>query len=972
MQKHPLLPLLFLGGLICLLPVKPSQAQNFNGGFNFTLPPGDAARSPFLPSFPARALAEADRVSVQGDKFMANGRPIYFWGVNLTAAGAFPGEANAPRIAANLRKMGVNLVRFHHIDNNWSPSPYSLFPPGQSTRILHPAALDRMERLVGELKKQGIYLNMNLNVSRTFNARDGVAGADSLKDFAKGVTIFDPQMVALQKEYARQLLTRVNPYTGMRLAEDPALAVVEMINENSLYGMWKDGQLRPAWQGGHLLGRHVQRLDSLWNAFLLTKYQTQARLTTAWQPNPRPAPNLVQGGGFEGTTLDANWQNETHNGAQATFGLDTEQPASGSRSARIAINRAGTEAWHVQFKYVNFGVQKDSNYVIQFRARASRNRVIGVASTRDNEPYTWYGGQDFALTTSWQTFRFSVQATEENANRTRLTFQVGQGDGTVWIDDVTMSLPNPQGIQPGELLTNRNVRRADYGERLFLVSQRNADLAEFYLGLQQNFMEDMRNFLRNDLGVRALITGTNALVGIQEGLIHENMDFYDDHSYWDHPNFPGTPWDMGNWNISNASMLKSSNWTAITNAFSGIYLANKPLTISEYNHGFPNRYRSEMVPAIAAYGAFHGMDGLMFFEHNGGEDDTWAQDRVSNYFSLHRDNAVMAQFPACAFAFRQGLIAEGTPTLVNYNRRDIYRSPERDTQGRWGKYVPYDLMLQLSHSVRVGSYQHASGFDPASLPARQTGTFRTNTGQTTLNNQTGVLTTVAPRFVAVAGFLNDAPNTPAGPLTMLEASNFGTLTWLALGSRDLAQADTTLLTLSTRTQNTGMGWTAANNSVNNNWGNAPTSQEPVRVRLRVQLEAEKLILHSLDPSGQSRSSREICPSIPGQFEITLSDPTLWYGLVASPVKCLTTALGPNAPAGGLQVYPNPAQGQLRVEWASRPASLTELGLFTAHGAEVRRQRLAPGQATAEIDLGGLSAGVYLLRAGAEVRKVVVQ
>jgi hypothetical protein len=63
---------------------------------------------------------------------------------------------------------------------------------------------------------------------------------------------------------------------------------------------------------------------------------------------------------------------------------------------------------------------------------------------------------------------------------------------------------------------------------------------------------------------------------------------------------------------------------------------------------------------------------------------------------------------------------------------------------------------------------------------------------------------------------------------------------------------------------------------------------------------------------------------------------------------------------------------LRVEWASRPASLTELRLFTAHGAEVRRQLLAPGQVTAEVDLSGLSAGLYLLRAGAEVRKVVVE
>ncbi len=955
---------------MCLGLAPLALAQNFTNGFNFTLPPGDATPSAFLPRFAGRTLTEADRVSVQGDKFAVGGRPIYFWGVNITAGGAFPNAETATRVAARLRKMGVNLVRFHHIDNPWMQPPYTLFSPGQGTRSFNPAALDRLERLLGELKKQGIYINMNLNVSRTFSERDGVAGADSLKDFGKGVTIFDPQMVALQKEYARQLLTRVNPHTGLPLAQDPALAMVEIINENSLYGMWKDDQLRPAWLGGHLLARHVRRLDSLWNAFLLAKYQTPARLAAAWQGSPRPAPNLVENGGFESTALPANWQVEQNAGAQATATLDPEQPASGSRSIRVNLARPGTEAWHVQLKYVNFSVRKDSSYVIQFRARASKNRRLVAALTRDNEPYTYYGGQEVELTTAWQTYRLAVVASEDNDNRARLTFQVGNNDGTVWIDDVSLSLPNPEGLQPGEALANRTVRRTNYAERLFVTSQRTADLAEFYLGLQQAFMEDMRNFLRNDLGVRAPITGTNALVGIQEGMIHRNMDFYDDHSYWDHPNFPGTPWDERNWFIGNNSVYKPGSYNALTNAFSGVNLAGKPYTVSEYNHGYPNRYRSEMMPGLVGYGGFHGLDGVMFFEYFGQPEETYYQDRVGNYFSLHADNAVMAQFPACAYAFRQGLASEGQPTLVNYAPRDIYRSHERDNQGRWGKYVPYNLALQFSHSLRVGSYQDPAGFNPASLPTAQTETFRTSTGQTTLNQRTGLLTVAAPRFVALAGALNENANATAGPVTLLEANNFGTLTWVTTGSRDLAQADTSLLTLSTRTQNTGAIWNTANNSVGANWGNAPTSQEPVRVRLRVQMQAEKLILHTLDPTGQSRGSREICPTSPGQFEISLTDPTLWYGLVASQTKCLTTATGPGGAAGTWRVYPNPAQHQLRVDWGSRPPA--ELRLLTALGTEVRRLAPPPGQATTELDLAGLPAGLYLLQAGPEVRRVVVR
>jgi len=44
---------------------------------------------------------------------------------------------------------------------------------------------------------------MNLNVARQFNELDGVPDADSLIEFGKGVTLFDPQLITLQKEYAR-------------------------------------------------------------------------------------------------------------------------------------------------------------------------------------------------------------------------------------------------------------------------------------------------------------------------------------------------------------------------------------------------------------------------------------------------------------------------------------------------------------------------------------------------------------------------------------------------------------------------------------------------------------------------------------------------------------------------------------------------------------------------------------------------
>ncbi|MFN8343376.1 MAG: carbohydrate binding domain-containing protein [Spirosomataceae bacterium] len=954
-----------------------SFAQNFTGGFNFTIPYNDGTTVAFLPKFPAKTISSADRVTVNGAQFTVEGQPIRFWGVNITSAGAFPAQTTAPGIATHARKMGINLVRFHHLDNPWGGNEGSIFVSGQSTRTLNTTTLDRLDFLINELKKNNIYTNMNLNVSRTFKVSDGVANADSLVEYAKGVTIIDPQLIALQKEYATQLLGHVNPYTGMKLAEDPCLGMVEIINENSLYGMWKDNVLKTTKQGGWLLLRHAVRLDSLWNAFLITKYQTQTNLQTAWQAANAGVTERVADGGFEGASLNPNWVMEQNAGAAATAVQDAAQGQTGSKSAKVTVVTKGTETWHLQFKYTNFSVQKDSAYVIQFWAKANQNTTINASLSRDDSPYTWYGGQDIPVTTNWQLFKVTVTAPENNSGKGRLSFQVGKVNNgtTLWFDNVSLAEPVRTAFLSGETLTIKNIRRFDYSERATFTKQRVADLAQFYIQLQKGFMEDMRLFLKNTLGVQAPITGTNALVGIQEGMEHENMDYYDDHSYWDHPQFPGVPWDASNWLINNTPMVKNGSLAAITGALPGLPLYNKPHTVSEYNHGYPNRYRVEMVPAVAAYGAFHGMDGVMFFEYNSDVNSTWSLDKVGGYFSIHRDHSTMSLFPSCAWAFRNGLITEGTPTLVNYSESDVYRSFEKDNNGRWGKYVPYDLRLQLTHSLRTGTYHHPQGLNAQSLPAVSNTTFQTNTQQTILNTQTGILTTQTPRFVSLTGFLNAAPNTQVGPFRLTNANEFGAITWVSLNNKPLTESDSSLITIASQTQNTGMVWNGTNTSVNNNWGSNPTTVRALQTEARLSVQAEALRIHRLSPSGQITSTFDILPTAMNTFDITFlqsTDQTLWYAVQA--VKKADLVLAITTPSGNgdvVNVYPNPAENTVTVDFTLNAPKPMTIEIINAAASMVFNAANTLGQAgpnSMKIDVKNLPNGTYFIRVGSMVKK----
>jgi Carbohydrate binding domain/Secretion system C-terminal sorting domain len=950
--------------------------QNFPNGFNFNMPYDDGGPSVFLPNFPAKNIAsESDRVTIKGENFIVNGQPYRFWGVNLTSAGCFPSKENAPKIASNMRKLGINLIRFHHLDNNWGITNGSIFVNNQTTKALNPITLDRLMFFISELKKNGIYSNINLNVARTFNSYDNVAGVDSLKDFGKGITLFDPQLIGYQKDYASQLLSFKNPYTNLTLAEDPAVGMVEMINENSLYGMWKDNQLAHVKDGGNLLQRHVTQLDADWNSFLTKKYTTQTALKNAWAENSITPVENIKDGSFESTALNANWQNETHNGAVATFGVDASTASSGTRSGKVTITNTSGTAWHIQFKHVNFSLIKGKAYSIQFKAKASKNRKIDATLMRNDAPYTWYGGQEFDLTTDWKTYKYTISPTEDLTNTARLSFGLGQTDGTVWFDEVSFAEPVITTFDAGEDLTLKNVKRVIYRERLNYAKQRMADMVDFYTNIQKDFMDNMRLYLKNTLGVKAPITGTNALTGIQEGYEHRDMDYYDDHSYWDHPNFPGNAWDLNNWVQSNKSNLLS-NAAGITAALNGMPLSNKPFTISEYNQPFPNIYQVEMMHEMLAYGSFHGMDGIMYFDYSHEPDDKVANDFMGDFFAISRNSSVMALFPACAYAFRNGFIQESVkPVNITYNMNDINFSFQKDNDGRWGKYVPYDLKLQLTHSIRTQSYGSTAGFDPSVLPTVSTNIFQTDTKETTLNAQKGILTTVTPKIVAATGFLKDAANTVLGNMTLVSASDFGSIIWSSKDGKNLVDADTTLLTIASKTQNTGMIWNAANTSLSTNFGYAPTLTQGQDVKIRLNLTAKSLVLHTLSPKGQSVAKRTIAPVSANTFEFTLAqntDKTLWYAIEKSSVGVGVKEV---STVKNLVISPNPAAKDLNLVFSVEKSDILDIDITDIEGKNRISRSVKPniiGENRLVLDVSVLSNGVYFVRIGNMTKKFVVQ
>jgi hypothetical protein len=184
-------------------------------------------------------------VAVKDGHFVfADGSRIRFWGTDLVGPNIFLEKAQADALALRLAKLGVNLVRLHMADAVWSDNNF-FDPKADNTLALSPAQVDKFDYMVSALKKNGIYVYPDWIVDRKFRAGDHVPDYQQLEEGAKGVIHFSRQIIEMNKLYAKEILTHLNPYTGMTLASDPVYVGNEVVNESSIFTNFKEQNYPP-------------------------------------------------------------------------------------------------------------------------------------------------------------------------------------------------------------------------------------------------------------------------------------------------------------------------------------------------------------------------------------------------------------------------------------------------------------------------------------------------------------------------------------------------------------------------------------------------------------------------------------------------------------------------------------------------------------------------------------------------------
>lgn len=817
----------------------------------------DAAET--ITSFSHRVKKDAGSdgfVGITNGKFSLAGKRQRFWGVNLCFGANFPTHDEAEKIAAHFRKLGLNIVRFHHMDMQDAPSGiWRTREDGK--REFDPDQIDRLDYFLNELHKNGIYANLNLHVSRTLTEAEGFPvlgqGVNWWTGSNKWVMYYDPDVQRELKKYCRDLLTHENPYRKLRRVDDPGIALVEMLNENFF-----------SVKGTEILSRLPQKYqDSFqvkWNRWLSKKYADTATMKSTWLAQQKPMGQVLVPAATWKADLESWNVNLQDVRAPQTFGV--AGPQEGVMALRIAPEKRTAQAHFMQLRKPNLSVIANQAYTLKLWVRADKERPFGIELSTSAGGEWRDLGQFETITAGpeWQQVKRTIFPRESIENEAALSLNFGTDATALEIANVSLQAgAETEPLDAKMDLATASVRVPSTGWPTASFE----DLQQFMVDTERSWIVELKSYLKDDLGVQVPITASQENYHAP-GILAETADFIDLHNYWHHPTFPGdAEWSKSDWRVQNEAIESNptrSDWPANSLLMrTGWRYFDMPFTLSEWNQGEPNDTGSGGVMMAAIIGATQDWDGIMFFNYaeNG---NGWFNNRYEGWFDFKGHPVKQATLAVAGNIFLRGDLA---PLEVRRNGTFADRLDGR-----------------AAFSSQLGIDVNATTADSVSIP--KSNRFATPDGSLiwdATDPDSAFIQLNTPRTIGVWGLVDGGQFSIGDAKIVVEATahRYATIVLTAQDDLPIQQSKSMLLLASSGAENTGMKWNEDRTSVGEDWGSGPTLINPVKATLNMPF-AKAPTVFALDAAGNRTVEVPVIDQGNGRFEIQLSGKyqTLWY------------------------------------------------------------------------------------------------
>lgn len=243
-----------------------AQAAGTEGRWAFNIPedPYKADALMDLSSLNEKIAGEKGYIALSKDGMdfvRGDGQPIRFWGV--VSSGPEMSPVDMEEHCRWLAKRGVNMVRLH--------LTVCVTQEGARITDVDQKQIDGIHRFISIAKRHGIYTTLS-----PFWAHATAPKSWGIEDYAGkqlwGVMFFNDDLRNAYKAWTKELYTKVNPYTGVALKDEPALAIVQVKNEDSII----------FWTFSAIEGAQKRLLQKRYGDWLVSKYGSLDRAVTAW------------------------------------------------------------------------------------------------------------------------------------------------------------------------------------------------------------------------------------------------------------------------------------------------------------------------------------------------------------------------------------------------------------------------------------------------------------------------------------------------------------------------------------------------------------------------------------------------------------------------------------------------------------------------------------------------------------------
>ena len=541
------------------------------------------------------------------------GEKIRFYGNNLCFTAQYLDKQACEKLAAQFAAIGYNSVRFHHYDNNL------IDHKAKSSTIFDEKMMDKLDYLFHCFKKKGIYITTDLYCSRRFKAGE-LKGFGKLTHYEmKALIPINNDAFNNWKEFSRKLLTHKNPYTGMSWAEDPALFGISVVNEDTIYNVWK------------------------------------------------------------------------------------QYPA---------IKEAYLKKFDMFLKYKKIKCENEQ--------------------------------------------------------------------------------------------------------------ERSCALSAFLIDLQIKSFQRMKDFLRNELKVKALLSDANFTNPVLLSFLREKLDYVDNHSYWDHPAFIRRQWSLPH-RYKNINAIK--RFAEVPRKMMPTRIIGKPFMVTEFNYCFPNKFRAEGGVLMGAYAALQDWDGLYRFAYSHNKNSILFETRITG-FDLVSDPLNMLSEKLGILLFLRGDVTPADK-IYPYVFGEKSFKKARNMDGLDGGSFPDDYS-RIGLFARIGtissslSAKYPDKYDDErkiTIPEISNNSIKSSTGQLNIDRDKVVFSAKTPNSEI---FITSSANELSG--NSVEVVNNGGFSVVGISSMDgknLTQSGKLLLFHLTDIQNDKIKFMSAREKILLEWGTLP-------------------------------------------------------------------------------------------------------------------------------------------------------